>query len=234
MARIAQITSDTLYTYSSTLDASQQLGDTVEGNGKRFVRVKAGASNLVKGNVIQAPAIDTNFDDMAMLAAVVGATQVTVTLGGTAVTANQFQGGSITFSDGSERRIISHPAQATTTGNVTLTLDAPLDAALTTSNTATMRNLYNGVIQAPTTLTGAVVGVAVYNIPASNYGWLQVYGDAPVKSDASTGAVGSALANSASVAGDAGVFVAGTGRAFIGHATRALSSGKFITAKLNI
>jgi len=235
MARITSIAGDSLYTAVSTLDSNQQLGDIVEGNGKRFVRVKAGGSALVAGNVIQAPAIDTNFDDMVIAAAqVIGDTQVTVTLGGTAVTANQFQGGSVTFDTGEERKIIGHPAQSSSTGNVTLTLDAPLAVALATTNKATMRNLYNGVIQAPTTLTGAVVGVAVYAIPASNYGWLQIYGDCPVKSDASTGAVGSALSNSASTAGDVGVFVAGTGRAYIGHATRALSSGKFITAKINI
>lgn len=236
MAKITQITADTLYTSQTVLDASQQLGDRVVGNGgKEFVRVLNGGSNLVVGNVIQAPAVSANFDDLAIpTAVVVGANQVTVTLNGSAVTANQFQGGTVTFSTGEERTIISHPAQASTTGAVTLTLDAPLAVALTTSNTATLRNLYAGVIQAPTTLTGAVVGVAIYAIPANQYGWLQTRGEVGILADASTGAVGSAISNSAATAGAAGVFVAGTGRAFLGHITRALSSAKLITAKINL
>lgn len=236
MARITEITSDTLYTSQTVLDAGQQLGDRVRGNGgKEFVRVLAGGSALVVGNVIQAPAISSNFDDLVIpTAVVVGANQVTVTLGGSAVTANQFQGGTVTFSTGEERTIVSHPAQSTTTGNVVLTLDAPLAVALTTSNTATMRNLYASVIQAPTTLTGAVIGVAVYAIPASSYGWIQTRGEVGILSDNSTGAVGSAIANSAATAGAAGVFVAGTGRAFLGHVTRALSSAKLITARINL
>lgn len=236
MARITQITADTLYTSQTVLDASQQLGDRVIGNGgKEFVRVLNGGSNLVVGNVIQAPAISTNFDDLAIpTAVVVGSNQVTVTLGGSAVTANQFQGGTVTFSTGEERTILSHPAQASTTGKVTLTLDAPLAVVLTTSNTATMRNLYAGVIQAPTTLTGAVIGVAIYAIPANAYGWIQTRGEVGILSDASTGAVGSAIANSAATAGAAGVFVAGTGRAFLGHVTRALASAKLITARINL
>lgn len=225
-----------IYTSQTVLPSGEALGDVIDGSvGKRFVRVLNGASALVVGNVIQAPAISANFDDLVIVnAQAVGDMQVTVTLGGTAVTVNQFQGGSVTFSTGEERTIVSHAAQSSTTGNVILMLDAPLAVALTTSNTATMRNLYGGVIQAPATLTGAVVGVAVYAIPASSYGWLQVYGEVGIKSDASSGAVGSAISNSASTAGDAGVFVAGTGRAFLGHVTRALSSAKFITAKINI
>lgn len=236
MARITEITSDTIYTSQSTLDAGQMLGDRVRGNGgKEFVRVLAGGSALVVGNVIQAPAISANFDDLVIpTAQAIGATQVTVTLGGSAVTANQFQGGSVTFSTGEERTIVSHAAQSSTTGNVTLILDAPLAVALTTSNTATMRNLYAGVIQAPTTLTGAIVGVAVYAIPANTYGWVQAKGEVGILSDNSSGAVGSAIANSAATAGACGVFVAGTGRAFLGHVTRALSSAKLITAKINI
>jgi hypothetical protein len=235
MARITSIAGQTLYTSTAALNSGQSLGDTVEGNGKKFVRVKAGASALVVGNVAQAPAINTNFDDMAVaVAAAIGATQVTVTLGGTAVTANQFRGGSVTFSTGEERKILGHAAQSTTTGNVILTLDAPLAVALTTSITATMRNIYNGVIQAPTTLTGAPVGIVVYAIPANYYGYVLVYGECGVLSDNSTGAVGSAISNSAATAGAVGVAVAGTGRAILGHVTRALSSGKFITAKINI
>lgn len=236
MARITEITDAQVYTSQTTLDAGQMLGDRVRGNGgKEFVRVLAGGSALVVGNVVQSAAISANFDDLVIpTAVVVGANQVTVTLGGSAVTANQFQGGTVTFSTGEERTIISHPAQATTTGNVVLTLDAPLAVALTTSNTATMRNLYAAVIQAPTTLTGAVVGIAVYAIPANKYGWLLTRGEVGILSDNSTGAVGSAISNSAATAGAAGVFVAGTGRAYLGHVTRALSSAKLITAKINI
>jgi len=224
------------YVSQTVLGAGEALGDQIDGSvGKKFVRVLNAGTALVVGNVIQAPAISANFDDLVIVnAQAIGDRQVTVTLGGTAVTANQFQGGSVTFSTGEERTIVAHAAQSTTTGNVILQLDAPLAVALTTSNTATMRNLYGGVVQAPTTLTGVIVGVAIYAIPANAYGWLQTYGECGVLSDNTSGAVGSAIANSGATAGAAGVFVAGTGRAFLGHVTRALSSAKLITAKINI
>lgn len=232
-----------LYSSTSTAPSGLELGDMVGGpQGKFFRLVYAGGSDLVVGNLLQSPAVDTQFDDMTVPAAVAAATTqgtaITITNGTTTVAAGDFVGGtlevSVTPALGEEYTIIDH-GTATNGASLTLYLDRPIRTAWTTSTKVTLRkNPFRGVIQAPTTLTGSQVGVANYAIPTNKYGFVQVAGVGAVLSDATTGAVGSALSNSATVAGAAGVFVAGTGRSFVGHAMRALASGKTVPVDLEI
>ena len=230
-----------LYTSDTTIPSGYSLGMLQYGSdGKAFRYAKAGASALVVGNVLQSPAIDTQFDDMAVPAAVASgsAGAIVITNGTTAVAANDFVGGTLSVSVtpglGEEYTILGH-STATSGSALSVYLDRPIRTAWTTSTKVTLRKSpWGGVIQAPTTLTGVTVGVAVYAIPSGEYGWVQTKGIAGVLSDNSTGAVGSALSNSAATAGAAGVFVAGTGRSMIGHANRALATGKVVPVYLNI
>ena len=168
-----------LYTSSST--AYHKLGEEYVNGSGRFRYAKAGASNLVAGNWIQSPAQVANHQNIAVAAAAVGATSITVTLGATAATANQYAGGqavvTITPGLGQAINISGHPA-ADSGATLVLTLEEPLRVALTSSTRIDLvPNLYNGVIQVPvTTLTGTVVGVATYIITGAEYGWLQVGG----------------------------------------------------------
>ena len=231
-----------LYTSDTTVPSGYSLGMLQYGSdGKAFRYAKAGASALVVGNVLQSPAIDTQFDDMAVAAnvAIGAAGAIVLTNGTTAVADQDFVGGtfevSVTPGLCDEYTIVGHGTAANGAA-LSVYLDRPLRTALTAaSSKVTLRKSpWGGVIQAPTTLTGVTCGVAVYAIPAGQYGWIQTKGVASVLSDNSTGAVGSALSNSAATAGAAGVFVAGTGRSMIGHANRALSSGKGVPVYLNI
>ncbi len=229
-----------LYTSDTTVPSGYSLGQLNFGaDGKAFRYALAGASNLVLSNLVQGPAIDTQFDDMAVPTTVAVNTAagaaVTVTNGTTAVTANQFVGGTAVASTGEEYTITGH-GTATSGSALALYLDKPLRTAWTGSSTTVTlrRSPWSGVIQAPTTLTAVQAGVAVYALPLATYGWIQTKGVASVLSDNSIGAVGSALSNSAATAGDVGVFVAGTGRSLVGHAMRALSSAKYIPAYLSI
>lgn len=231
----------TIDLYSSDTTRQHELGAMVYGkNGKAFRYVLAGGSALVVGNVLQSPAVDTQFDDMAVPAALaVGTTVVTITNGTTAVSAGDFTDGtlevSVTPGLGEEYTIVTH-GTATSGSAWVLTLDRPLRTAWTTSTKVTVRKSpYSAVIQCPTTLTGTVVGVAVYPIPASNYGWIQVQGVAAVLSDNSTGAVGSDVGVPGATAGCVGVNVAGTGKSnTVGRAMRALASGKTVPVSLCI
>jgi hypothetical protein len=167
------------------------LGEkAVSSDGRTFRYVKAGAAALVPGNVIQSPAIIANHVNLTPTAAVaVGATSVTVTLGATAVTANQYSGGYLTVEIGTTGAgqtllIDSHPA-ALSGATLTLKLSDPFVTA--TSGTVTMslvRNNYDGVIQTPvTTLTGTPVGVALFAIPAGSFGWIVSRGITGVLAD---------------------------------------------------
>lgn len=159
------------------------LGQKMElPNGDVFRYCKAGASNLVVGNVQQAPApVANHVNQVIGVNASVGDITVTVTLGATAATADQYAGGYLVINDaageGHTYPIASHPAHAGS-GDLVVTLREPVRVALTadTSEYTLVANPYNGVIIAPTTETGPAVGVAPIAIPATNYGWLQTRG----------------------------------------------------------
>lgn len=161
--------------------------DAVTGNKYRYVQ--NGGVALVTGNLLQEPAEDTNYRSMACYAvAAIGADQVTVTLGGTAVTANQFENGHLWVESatgiGQQFRIKRHEVETSTTGQCVFTLDRPLKIALdTTSQISVRKSAYDGVIQFPTTPTGGAVGVALYAMTISYYGWIQSGGDCPVLFD---------------------------------------------------
>lgn len=168
--------------YESSATQVHALGTlATDGFGQYYRYAKAGGSALVAGNVIQAPAWVANHDQLTPSAASIGATSISVTLGATAATANQYAGGfaviDTTPGEG-QSLIISGHAAADASAAITLNLGQPLRVALTTSSRVSLiQNRYNGVIQSPaTTLTGAIVGVCVYVIAASEYGWLGVCG----------------------------------------------------------
>lgn len=168
--------------YSSSATQAHQFGEKMSGPGSAVYRyVKAGAADLVAGNWLQAPAQAANHQNLSVAAASIGATSITVTLGATAATANQYADGkavvTITPGLGQELNIVGHPA-ASSSGTLVLTLAEPLRVALTSSTRIDLcPNPYNGVIQSPvTTLTGAPVGVAPYIITAAEYGWILVEG----------------------------------------------------------
>lgn len=149
--------------------------------GECFRYVKAGGSALVAGQLQQAPALVENHTNIAVAsAASVGDETVTVTLGATAATADQYAGGVLVINDadgqGFTYRIKSHPA-ADASDPLELTLADDLQEALTTSSEASLvPDSYNGVIVHPTTATNQAVGVAVSDIPAGEYGWVQTRG----------------------------------------------------------
>lgn len=199
---------------------------------REFVLVQNGAVALVAGNLIQGPAsIGANHTGMAVVSnAAIAATQITVTLGGTAVSANQYQGGFAVISAGTglgqTLRIASHPAQSNTTGNVVLTLEDPLSVAITssTSKVSLTLNPYgsqfgaalgtHGVIISPTTSTGPSIGVTVSPIPATStsvlsYGFIQCRGAVACLNDANT-AIGLDVMPSSSVAGAVLTYVVAT------------------------
>lgn len=179
--------------------------------GRAYRYCLNGSVALVAGNLIQQAARDTAFTDMAVPAAVaIGSKTITVTLGGTATTANLFVGGTlaitVTPGIGQTFTITSHSVTAAS-GTATFQVEEPVQVALSTLSKVTInQNLYAGVIQSPTARTGKTVGVATFAIPASTatvpvYGWLGTQGVFAVLSDATIAAVGESLSPSTSTAG---------------------------------
>ncbi len=173
---------------------------------RRYRYVQAGLVALVKGNLLQSPARDTAFTDMAVQAiAAIDAKSIEITLGGTATTADMFTEGTLVISAstgiGQNFTIAGHDVTAAS-GVCTFNINEPIITALATTSKATVtKNPYDGVIVSPTTRTGITVGVAVTAIAISGYGWIGVEGQFGVLSDATVAAVGEALSASTTTAG---------------------------------
>lgn len=193
------------------------LGTPVETrSGLMFRWCKAGAADLVAGNVIQSAAFLVNHTAMAVTATSIGATSMVVTPGATAGAANLyaegFAGVSVTPGLGQTFQVSSHAA---ITSSVAFTLNLmpsdPVLVALTTSSKIDLyAHPYQNVIQAPiTTLTGKVVGVAPYVITAAFNGWLQTVGPCATLNKGTEGA-GLQVGSPGTVAGGVVIFAAAT------------------------
>lgn len=203
----------------------------VTADGREFVLVQNAGVALASGNLIQGPVtIGANHTNLATSTVAIGSATVTVTLGGTAITANQYQNGYVTFNAGTgigqTLRIASHPAQTSTSGTVVLTLGDPVQVATLSSDTKStlMLNPYgsqngvdvrtSGVVVCPTSLTGPIIGVTNLPIAASTstvptYGFIQTKGVVGCLNDATT-AIGLDLMHSANTAGAVATYVAAT------------------------
>ncbi len=156
-------------------------------DGRKFRYAKAGASALVVGNLLQGPALVSNHVGItATAAAAVGDRTVSATLGATAATKDQYADGYLLVQSaaGGMIPIAGHDAVASA-GVITVKLKTGLRIAVATTanNIDLVTNPFSGVIQNPTTQTGAPVGVAVSAIAAAGFGWVQTAGPAAVLTD---------------------------------------------------
>lgn len=220
----------------STLPTIQtELGNKVtDSAGRVFRYVQAGASNLVAGNMLQSPISVANNQHIAVAAAAaVGSYTVTATAGATAVAAGFYSNGFMSIDTGSGMlgttySIVNNSAVTSAGGTMTVTLGEPLQVALTTSAYVSLTpNNYQGVIQMPaTTPTGIPVGVALTNMTAAYYGWIQTRGVASVLSDASPAGQGKAVQIPSGTAGAVTLTTAGTGTYVVGVAQIAGTSAQ--------
>lgn len=194
--------------YADDIHGLGAQGTTADG--RKFRWAKAGGSNLVVGNMLQASAADTDHDDITVRATAAGSTELLITTGSGsgALDANEYAGGYAVIDTtpglGYIYKISHHAAiAASTNGSIFLMAEDPIQVALTASSKVTLiKNPYNGVIQTPAnTLTGACVGACVYPITAGQYGWIQTFGPCGVLTGG-TPAVGSAVVVPGDTAGE--------------------------------
>ncbi len=182
-------------------------------DGREVVLVSAGsAADLAEGELMQDAALVANHSDLAVTATQaysnngnVPAT-VTVTIGATALTANEYALGYLCVVDGTGAgqtlQIASHPAaDASATGVVITLADAPNTALDTTSKVSLVFQPGNGVIVNPTTATNKPRGVTLYPITKSNYGFLLSKGTVSCLADSTAPAAGAPISPSVNTAG---------------------------------
>lgn len=221
--------------YDEQSGQSHKLGELyISPHGDRYRYVQNGGSSaLVTGNLLQEAAEVTDFRSMVVAATqAIGDEVITVDLGGTAVTANQFDEGSIFIESstgiGQSFRIVRHEVQTSTTGECKFTLDRPLKIGITlnTSQATVRKNAYDGVVQYPiTTQTGGAVGVALYAMTINFFGWIQSGGDVPMLFDSGTNTSNgiTGIAPSAAVAGSVAPVLNAEGAITIGYAREVVS-----------
>lgn len=202
-------------TFQTSTDSSLAtlLGSRWDLSDGREVRLgqAAAATTVVPGKMYQSAAYIADHQNCATTAYTAYSNngnqpaQVTVTLGATAVTANQYAGGFLIVNDntgeGQTLKIASHPA-ANLSSNVVITLeDGPTTALVgATSEVSLVPADGSGIIIMPTTATGTVFGASLYNIAASAYGFFVTKGTSSVLGDG-TLTIGSAVSCSNAVAG---------------------------------
>lgn len=228
MSRITQFGATApfgLFKNDTTADNVTYTGQKFDlADGREVTLVSVGGSNIVSGVLVQGSAIVADNQNIAVAAnAAVGATSITVTLGATAVTANQYAGGFVVINAGSgigqTLQIASHPA-ASGAASLVITLSDAVQVAITSasSKACLIASPYEDVVINPTTPTATPVGVTLYPLTASAYGYVVSKGIVSCLADGNP-AVGAALSSSNATAGavESGVIAQG----FVGRALQA-------------
>lgn len=153
------------------------------GDGRYFRYFLNGAVTVVPGKMYQGPAQDATNQSpaggLAVAAAAIGATQITLT-GSLTLAANLLAGGfmsvAITPGQGYTYKVKGNTAVTSATGCV-VTLEDPLLVAFNTSSKVVfMLSPWNGAVVAPGTLTSSPIGVPIYPVVNAQYGWVQTHG----------------------------------------------------------
>lgn len=133
-----------------------------------------------------------------------------ITIGATALTANQYKDGYCHVTDGAGEghtyRIRSHAAALASATDVQITLYDAIAVALDTNSTISLqRNGYDTPLISAVDQLDYPVGVPTVTIPAGNvteqWGWFQTYGEASVLQDETIAAICQALTIGTGVAG---------------------------------
>ena len=178
----------------------------IDPAGRFFKWARNGATALTAGKLLAGPAPVANHQDLVTAAAAIGAQTVTVTLGATAATLDQYEDGFLSVRDllgeGHMYRIRSNPVAAASAAMVVTLRDGDdIRVALdSTSQCSLTVNPYNLVVIAPTVATGPAVGISPGAVPINDYFWCQVSGLATVLADG-TWVVGQMVGRSDAVAG---------------------------------
>lgn len=170
--------------YSTDTIPSHQVGvKGVAADGRIYRYGKVGASDIATGKLCISPSVVSNHEDIAFASAgAIGDTVVSITLGATAVTANQYDGGYLLIVDdtgeGYTHLIEAHGTSSAGSEAINITITPGLQVATTTSTTVTLvpNQLSGVVIAAGGTQTSIPVGVTPIAMSASTYGWLQTGG----------------------------------------------------------
>lgn len=213
---------------AATSTANVSIGTRHEDAFGRVFYYAYCATAIGRGKVGIAAATIANHNNLSWaVAPAIGDKTVKVTLGGTALTADQYKDGWLTVNDGTGEgrtfRIEGNDAQTSTTGTGVIYLAEAMDmaGALSETNVDLEYNLFDNVrVHPDTTQTYVPAGVPIMSggLGSSKYGYIQTWGDCAVWRDEADAGLG-----------DPFTFGAGTGTGQIENTDAAteLTFGRF-------
>lgn len=161
----------------------------VTEDGRMFRYVGADSTGLSIGKLVIGPAKVSNHENRALAATslvAVGSTSISISIGATAATLDQYAEGFLDVVDGTGKgasyRVAGNQA-ALSSGTLVVTLAEPIATALAVSDTKVTMSVSPFSSVTHTATLGLGLGVATIAIPASNYGWVLSRGHASVLSD---------------------------------------------------
>jgi len=144
---------------------------------------QCGGTAVTAGKLVQHAAVVANHTNMTGTAGVAaGETAISVETAGTDITLNQYKDGYLWVNDaageGQTMRVASNPAHDHSSDpSIVITTYDPLATAITTSSELSLiADPYTGLIVAPATETGCIMGATVIDMTADYYGWFTVSG----------------------------------------------------------
>ncbi len=211
------------------------LGFTIDGRKYRYCR--AGSADLAVGLLAVAATQEAQHSNESVQASAdVGDKKVSLTLGSTAVTANEYADGYLVINDaageGRAYLINGHPAADLST-TLVVNLDETISVALTTSSEYSLvKNPWADAVIAVTDQLDMPVGIPNVTITLAQFGWIQTGGVCSAFGD-ETMAIGAAITTGTDVAGSVEVLDA-AGEPDIGYALEAGVDDEYHSVYLRI
>jgi len=168
--------------------AKHQLGSKgVVADGRIYRYAQASAIALSPGLICVAPDITTAHEDRAVNTFAVGDLSITVSIGATAITGNEYEEGFVNIIDDNGQGIMYKIANCPPTAinsDVVIRLAEPIRVAAQASTTVTLyRNKYRDIVVSDTNQIDMPVGVPNVTFPGSYYGWIQTRGPCSILVD---------------------------------------------------
>lgn len=237
-----QITDQDINSVSSTQGGEYlgQIARTVDGRTWVYALNGSASVALSPGKLTQGAVSTANHVNRSFTTYTAGTTQVSVTVGATAVTANQYAGGYLVVNAGTgagQALLIDGNTACNSSGTTTVNLADGILVATATSDSkvSLMPNPYSALLISDHTAATSVIptGVPTVSVAASSYGWFQTGGPAAVLANGTPGA-GVAVIPGATTDGSVDIATGAITQPFVGYMLIAAVSTEYRECFLTI
>ena len=180
-----------IHPHKASSEQKHPLGSLgLMNDGRAYRYAKAGGLDLSPGKLCISTDLVTNHEDLAVNTFKVGDRNIDVTVGGTAISAYDYDEGFVNITDGTGEGImykIKHCPATSGSEAVTIELTEPIRVTAVDATTVTLyKNKYRDVIVSASSKVDIPVGVPNVTIATTYYGWLQTKGPCSVLNDETT------------------------------------------------